>query len=537
MDIDTDMKMDRTARACLASPSLGATTRTTYVETQAGSASVRVSTSREERAMQRHLIYQQLGRRKAEFLALVEKQAGKVGVPKAWAGTIGLTGSNSARPAYLRRDIVESLVQGARSPKNLVDAIEEIRVEVKAEYGEDYDAVPINSCEAALWASLDTLAAPPLAGRGDSYRTRYVALYESHAEHQVSYGRPFPPRYKDIFADRTNIAGELGVLGRRLNNLDVIITPIEGARYEAHGIKSFIVPLLTKTNAARTRRALARVIERHVDSVSALVSLGYDSPGYGYREKRDGVTPDLKAAMGALAAEYGLPYIVDNARGIPFLGAHPKKLGAGVVLYSMDKVAGAPISGLIVARNEFAIPLQRALGWHSERFGGGTMTYGKGAFAAFDPGREALIGQLAALRWIRANKRVIRGMVDAAFRILKEESAPLVKTWGDGIVLSRSYNGGAVELNYVDTWTPGGVGIPIFSTEDKAAGMNLVTAGLAALGVLPPSPDEGNVVMTFGRGLLDEDGRLVEDKTRIAMRALVAVLRTLGDFTRSIAKG
>jgi hypothetical protein len=486
--------------------------------------------------MQRHQIYQQLGRRKAEFLALVEKQARKVAVPKAWAGNIGLTGSNSARPAYLRRDVIDSLVQGARSPKNLIDCVEEIRVVVKVEYGEDYDAVPINSCEAALWASLDTLAAPPLAGRGDNYRTRYVALYESHSEHQVSYGRPFPPRYKDIFADRTNIAGELGALGRRLNNLDVIVTPIEGARYEAHGIKSFIVPLLTTANAARTKRQLARVIERHVDMVAALVSLGYDSPGYGYGEKRDGVASDLKVAMGALAAEYGIPYIVDNARGIPFMGAHPKKLGAGLVLYSMDKVAGAPISGLIVGRNEYAIPLQRVVGWHSERYGGGTMTYGKGAFASFDPGREALIGQLAALQWIRKNKRVIRDSVDQAFAILREESAPLVKEYGDGIVLSRSYNGGAVELNYVDTWAARRTGIPIFSTEDKAAGMNLIIAGLATLGVLPPSPDEGNVVMTFGRGLLDEDGRLIADRTRIAMRALVVVLQTLGEFARAVAR-
>lgn len=485
--------------------------------------------------MFRHQIYQELGKSKEEFLKRVAREAKRVGMPKEWMGTIGLTGSNSARPAYLRPDIIEKMAEGARSPKNLVNYIEEIRVVVKEEYGDDYDALPVNTCEAALWAALDTLAAPPIAGRGDSYRTRYIALYEAHSEHQVGYGRPFPPKYKDIFSDRANIAGELGVLGRRLNNLDVIIAKIEGARYEPHGIKSFIVPLLTTAKAKKTKERLRQLIEQHIDSVSALVSLGYDSPGYGYGEKSDGVTPDLKAAMGALAQEYDIPYIVDNARGIPFLGAHPRKLGADLIVFSMDKVAGAPISGLVVGRPESIIPLQRALGWHSERFGGGTMTYGKGVFAPFDPGREAIVGQLAALRWVQSNKRVLKGAIDELHRIVEQESAPLKSKYKSGILISKSYNGGAVEINYVDTWTDTQAGIPIFSTEDKAAGMNYISAGLAVLGILPPSPDEGNIVLTTGRGLVDGKGRLIPDKTRVAVRGLVAVLMILGEMADSCA--
>ncbi len=486
--------------------------------------------------MFRHQIYQKLGKQKDEFLKIVEKQAKSVGMPKAWAGTIGLTGSNSARPAYLRRDIIKEMSQGARSTRNLVDYIEDIRVVVKEEYGDDYDAIPINTCEAALWASLDTFATPPIAGRGDNYRTRYVALYEAHSEHQVGYGRPFPPKYKDVFSDRTNIGGELGVLGRRLNNLDVIITPIEGARYEIHGIKSFIVPLLTTANAKKTGVKLRKIIERNVSTVSALVSLGYDSPGYGYGEKSDGVTADLKVVMGDLARDFEVPYIVDNARGIPFLGAHPAKMGADLLLFSMDKVAGAPTSGLIVGRGEYIIPLQRVMGWHSERFGGGAMTYGKGMYAPFDPGREAIIGQLAALRWIQGNKKIVRGSIDKLLAVVKEECKPLIKKYKGGIVISKSYNGGAVEINYVDTWNDGNVGIPIFSTEDKAASMNLITAGLGVLGILPPSPDEGNVVITMGRGLLDEDGEFLEDRARVAVRGLVTVLAALGDMAMSLSR-
>lgn len=484
--------------------------------------------------MFRHQLYQSLGRAKDDFLGRVAAEAPRVGVAEEWRGVIGLTGSNSARPAYLRRDVVAAVAEGARSPRNLVDYIDEIRVSIKQEYGDDYDALPINTCEAAVWAALETLAAPPLAGRGDGYRARYVALYEAHSEHQVGYGRPYPPKYKDVFADRANIGGELGVLGRRLNNLDAIIVKMEGARYEVHGIKPFIVPLLTTVDAQRTRRRLEEVVARHVDSVSALMSLGYDSVGYGYGEKQDGVTSDLKRAMGEIAAAHDVPYIVDNARGIPFLGAHPRDMGADLLLFSMDKVAGAPTSGLIVGRPECMIPLSRAIGWHSERFGGGQMTYGKGMFATFDPGREALVGQAAALRWLRANKDAVRGTIDGLHRLVQEECRPLVARYGEGIRISRSYNGGAVEINYVDTWRQGAVGIPIFSTEDKAAGMNLISAGVGALGLLPPSPDEGNVVLTLGRGLLDEDGALIEERARAAVRGLVTVLRMLGEQAETI---
>jgi hypothetical protein len=486
--------------------------------------------------MFRHQIYQALGRGREAFLRRVSGEARRVGMAEEWKGVIGLTGSNSARPAYLRPDIVAAVAEGARSPKNLIEYAEEIRIVVKQEYGDDYDALPINTCEAALWAALETLAAPPIAGRGDSYRARYVALYEAHGEHQAGYGRPFPPKYKDLFADRANIAGELGVLGRRLNNLDALIVKMAGARYEPHGIKSFIVPLLTSVDAACTRQRLQEVIERHADSVSALMSLGYDSAGYGYGEKRDGVTPDLKVAMGELARACDVPYIVDNARGIPFLGAHPRDMGADLVLFSMDKVAGAPTSGLIVGRPECMIPLQRALGWHSERFGGGQMTYGKGVFAPFDPGREALVGQLASLRWLQENKSIVTGSIDALHAIVLDECRPLLAKYGEAIRISRSYNGGAVEVNYVDTWEGGRIGIPIFSAEDKAAGMNLVSAGVGALGILPPSPDEGNIVVTPGRGLLDGGGGLIEERARAAVRGLAGVLGLLGELAESCAK-
>ncbi|MDX9860220.1 MAG: hydantoinase B/oxoprolinase family protein [Rhodospirillales bacterium] len=481
----------------------------------------------------KHNFYQRLAANRSRFLQRVTEEAGKtVGMPSEWRGSLGLTGSNSARPSYLRADVIAAMAEGARSPVGLTTYIERLRTLVKNHYGDHYDAIATNTCEAGIWASLEALASPPIGGRGEGYRARYIGLHEGHIEHHLSYGRPYPPKYKDIFADRTNVAGEYGVLGRRLNNLDVIIVPIAGATYSVHGIKSFVVPQLMDADAVATKAELERTVHRHGDCVSAIVSLGYDTPGYGYGEKADGETSDLKVAMGAIARQNNVPYIVDNARGIPFFGPHPDRYGADLLLFSMDKVAGAATSGLIIGREDSVVALQRILGFHSERYSGDT-AYGKGAMVAFDPGREALVSQVAALEWIRDNGDQIRSAIDGLYEIVVNEMQPLMDIYGEGIAIEKTYNGGGVEINYTRTWTAdGAVGLPIFSTEDKAANMNLISSGVSALGILPPSADEGNITITLGRGMLDEEGGLLPERARIAVRGLAEVLRILSEVSR-----
>ncbi|MBI4182361.1 MAG: hypothetical protein HY521_00010 [Proteobacteria bacterium] len=482
--------------------------------------------------MFRYRYYQKLAAEKDAFYAKVAAVARKVGMRDEWKGDLGLTGSNSARPAYLRKDIIDRIVEGATSKTNLVVYLEKIREMVKEVYGERYDALPISTCEAAVWVSLDTLASPPFSGRGDNYRSRYLALYESHAEHHLSYGRPFPPKYKDIFADRTNTAGELGIIGRRLANLDVLIVKAAGADYDVHGVRGMVTPLLTRIDPQATKARLKTAIERHIDTVSAVVGLGYDTAGYGYGAKADGKNSDLKKAMGDLAEEYDLPYIVDNARGTPFVGYHPADINAHVLTYSMDKVAGAITSGLIIGREDYMVPLRRAIGFFADRFGGGVSTYGKGAFIAFDMGREALVSQCAALEWILKNRRTIEKAIDDLYAITVEECAPVIEKYGRGIMIEKSYNGGGVELNYTRTWDGGRLGIPIFCIEDKAANLNLLSNAFGAMGLLPPSCDEGNITVTPGRGMLDADGNLIPERARVGVRAMNEVLLLLGDLVK-----
>ena len=136
-----------------------------------------------------------------------------------------MTGAVSGCPSPLRKDVKESIEKGTNEVIPLVTLVEKIREIVKEVYGDEYDAAPINTCEAGLWVTFDVLFSPPMQGRGDSYQSRYIALYEKHLHHQGGYGRPFPPRYKDILADRGSTAGELGFHGKRLNNLSVYYAP------------------------------------------------------------------------------------------------------------------------------------------------------------------------------------------------------------------------------------------------------------------------------------------------------------------------
>ena len=478
----------------------------------------------------KHQFYQHLAAsREVIFERLLDEVAPKLGMRDEWRGDLSLTGTNSARPAYLRSDIIRRIDEGARSKTALPAYVERIRELVKETYGDTWDAASFSTCEAALWACFDVLATPPLGGRGESYRTRYVGLYEPNIQHHLAHGRPFPPRYKDIFADRTNTAGELGIQGRRQHNLDVIIVPVEGALYEVHGIKPFVVPMLIDADPTRTKARVQQTIERHVDMVSAICTLGFDTPGFGYGRKSDGETPDLCQAMGELARAYDVPYIVDKARGLPLLGYHPEAAMADVTLYSMDKVAGALMSGLAIGREEVMVSLRRVLGVHSERFGGGMSSYGKGALVAFDPGREALVSQVAALEWIQANGDLIRATIDQLYDIVTDEFAGLSERYPGGLSIAKTYDGFGVEINYTQTWNSEGFGIPIFSIEDEAAGMNLIVAGLGVLGLMPPACAEGNIIVTPTRGMQDEDGTFLPDRARVAVRGLAKVLETLAD--------
>ena len=119
----------------------------------------------------RQHVYEALGAARGAFLERVSEVA-HIRPGERASGSIALSGSQSVRPAYLLPEVVQKMVAASRSPTNLITYLEDIRDVVKRNYGDEFDAMPIATCEAGLWASLELFATPPLAGRGDNYRPR-----------------------------------------------------------------------------------------------------------------------------------------------------------------------------------------------------------------------------------------------------------------------------------------------------------------------------------------------------------------------------
>ena len=366
-----------------------------------------------------------------------------------------------------------------------------------------------------------------MLGRGEPYRTRYIAPYERHISHQAGFGRPFPPQYKFIAADRYVTAGELGVEGKRQLNLDTIIVPFEGGRYDNHGIKYYPAPLLSQVDAERSAEQIGTIADSHISFLTGFASLGYDTPGYGYHEKASNRAPNFQVLVGKLAKKYNIPYITDNAWGMPIVGTDLRKTGASLMLYSVDKVMHGPLSSLIIGKEEIMVSIRRALGMHSHRFGT-VSAYAKAQYSAFDPGREAIAAQIEIMTMLKEDPKSFTDPVDKTYQIVQEEFADFqpAKFQGD-LVITKSYNNLGVEINYDRTWTHGELGIPIFTEEDAFAKTALIEMCLDAAGVLPTIAYDGNILVSLGGGTLDEDGQLLEDRMRYGVRTLVSVLELI----------
>lgn len=474
---------------------------------------------------------------KRDLLSQRAQTLGKTLVPEHLRGAIGTSSGHSSLPSTVRRDILEAIDKGSKKVTPTKTLGDEIRRLVKSVYGDEYDAAPTNSCESALLISMESLFSPSSFGRGQPDRAKFIGLIERHAEHQLSYGRPFPPMYKDLFADRGATAGELGLLGRRLENTDVVMVPMQGARYELHGPKQHPANLLTHCDADATLSAVENAARLHQSQLVGFTSLGYDTPGYGYGKHDSDGTPVLVKGIASLAKRLGLPYVCDNAWGVPFLGVDPRKTGADIVLYSMDKLTSSPASGLIIGKELPMVSIRRALGIHSERFGSPS-AHGKAAYVHADPGKLAMLGMIAALRALRDTPDRFKQPVDEVYVIVKDEFKKAAGRLPRGVEITKSYNLGGVEINIENTWqrNDSGIvqaGLPIFTLEDRIADVQLFSKTVQALGVLPGQAEDGNILITPGIGTLNDQGELIEENMRWAVRAVFESLILLNEIAQS----
>ena len=477
----------------------------------------------------KYQMYQNLQVNIPNIYAEARKAAEELNIPGEIKGRFGMTGGISGCPAPLREDIMQAGEEAGKKVIPLAGMVDQIRGLIKDIYGDEYDAAPTSTCEAGLWTAFDTLFTPPSCGRGDSYRARYIAPLEKHFHHQGGYGRPFPGRYKDLVADRGTTPGELGFLGKRQNNLDVVIMPLAGASYGVHGIKSHPCPLLTTVDTEQIYADLKRHANIHANMLTGITSLGYETPGYGYGDKDVDGCPKLQKIYAEIAGEYGIPYVIDNAWGVPGIGHDIRKSGADIVIYSMDKASGAATSGLIIGKEDVMVPIRRALGYHGDRWGTGA-SYGKAAFVGFDPGKEALATQIQALKVLRDNPEVYTNAVDDLFDLVVEEFAKIHPKLRAGIIISKSHNSRAVEVNYEGTWANGELGMPIFSIEDMYSGTNLMQSGMAQMGVIPTIAYDGNIYISPDLSTTDSRGNLLKEVMRYGVKAQVMLMEIIAKY-------
>lgn len=483
----------------------------------------------------KYRLYQHMAESASGIYSRVAAEAASVGMADL-RNQVGLTGAVSGCHGLLTNQVSQAIEAGARQviPNSVLN--NRVREIVKDVYGDEWDAAVVNTCEGALWVTFDTLFSPPLSGRGDNYRGRYVAPYERHLHHQGAYGRPFPPRYKDLFSDRGVTSGEAGFNGKRLANLETLVVRPEGVTYPCHGIKYYATPFLSHLNGAATVEKVEAYADRHAESLVGFASLGYDTPGYGYGDRAEGGGAVLQEGLGRLASERGVPYVVDNAWGLPFLGTDPAAIGADVMLYSMDKAAGAPTCGLIIGREEVMVHIRRGLGIHGERRGG-TTSHGKAAYVAIDPGKEALLGVIAALETLRDRRAEVLAPLEQLGTIVDEEFAKTSAEFGRGGWSSYvSVNSLSVELNYEDTWGAGEeLGFPVFSIEDMYAGSNVLQEAMSHMGIIPTIAYDANILVSPGLGTTDENGVLIEDRARAVVRGLARIVDIVGEEARKVS--
>jgi hypothetical protein len=470
----------------------------------------------------RYKFYENLLRNRETIHREARGVAKEIGVYR-FAGQLGLNSTSSMCPAPLPKYVWEALAV-AREKKVLpVIAVEtELRDLVKDAYGDDYDGVAVNTCESALRVSFDTLMAPPIMARGATYRARFIAPYTHDDEFMAAYGRPFPPKYKNLFVDRSASAGETGVEAKTLANLDAIIVKLVGGKYEVHGINYNTCPLLADVDAEQSADRIEEFARYHMKDLAGFETIGDDTPGFGYGVRDD--VPVLQRRIGEIAERYDLPYIMDNARGIPIIGTHPKKTHATLVTYSMDKTVHAITSGLMIGREEEMVAIRKAIGTHGDRTGT-TSSHSKAAFSFADPGRDAIVSQIAILRKIMETPKTFKDPVDQYYSIACDEFSGLEPaSLRDGLIITKSYNLGCVEINYQHTWKDGKFGIPFFTTEDNFTNTNLITSAIVEMGVFPPQIYGGNIQITSGLGDTDDYGFVIEERARLATRALVRAL-------------
>ncbi len=459
----------------------------------------------------RFRMYEHLGKCAGEILAEAQEAAGDLKPPGSHEEH---SGPEASIPPARRRDPNDIPLQ------MLVDEMRQI---VKDVYGDAYDACPVSSVDDAMWMACRTALAPSTRGSGRKYRARYLMPWEKRASRLASFGYLYPPKYERLLWDES--PEYHGNLPERMENLDAVVVPLEGAIYTNHGIAYARIPFLTGVHPEPSLEVMAATADVHAESLAGFVSLGYDTPGLSGGIQDECGVPALQSGLGQLASEFNVPYVVDSGHSLPLLGTGKGVSGASATIYRLGPDMGPQSPAIIIGPEEMVTLLRKEAGLHRTPPLLGYAARGA-PFAACVPPPSVLSGQARLLRLLKERApRFAEPVNDLSAIVVSalDHSPAKIK---DGLRVTASYGMMAVELNYEDTWIED-MGLPVFTEKDTRSGTNLLQLGLDLMGAKGVYVLDASIYFSAAWGDL-QDPSLDEDKATYAARCAAHLLEILG---------
>lgn len=418
--------------------------------------------------------------------------------------------SGSEPPPHLEND-----------PKDALDLVGRIRELVKDAYGDSYDACPTSSTGAGL-ALCRAMAVPD--GRTAEEKailreSRIAVIPRQKPSEILSEFRPLPPKYA--------LLPEFGSHGMKGGpcTLRAALVPLAGASYSYHGIVPAPVSMVANAHTGPSLDAVAATAEACLPYLSAIIALGTGIPGCGFTQVKDDGLPELHAGLGEIAGEYDVPFILNNSPAIPFLGPDLAKTAVSAIVFGPFG-AGGP--GLVIGSEELVAPMLELAGANGHS--AGNRTSAKHGAPPIFPSADIVGDMLELMTETRNNPERFGRVVDKIYDIATSEFAHLGDDMKRQLRFRKSYGTLSVEINYEDTWNDG-IGFPVFSSRDRAAGTHLLREGLREMGAADISVVDAGIVLSVPRKTPRQaiDPHIDTEELRRDLKNLLSLLKIIGD--------
>jgi hypothetical protein len=404
------------------------------------------------------------------------------------------------------------------SVQNLIGEMREI---VKDVYGDAYDACPASSVDAAMWMVCRTVLDPSRRTSGRELRASYLMPWEKWTSKLSSFGCVHPPRYEGLLWDESRWAG---LSPQRIENLDAVVVPLQGAVYANHGIAYTRIPFLTEVIPESSIEVMAVTAEAHIRSLVGFFSQGYDTPGLAGGIRDESGIPALQLGLGQLASEFDVPYVVDSGHSLPLLSTGGILPDSSITVYRLGPDLGSQSPAIIIGQEDLVTPLLKQAGLHRTP---PLLSYAaRGApFASCVPVPGILWSQVQLLRLLKERAQRFSEPVNDLSSIVFTALDQCPARIKEELRVTASYGMMAVELNYEDTWRHG-IGLPVFTEQDTRSGTNLLQLGLDLMGAKGVWVHDASVYLSAAWGDL-QDPSLDQDEATYAARCVALLLDIL----------